>query len=127
MSSTLVGYSSGEDEYGNEKKGGGQRQSDANYDDVQMDMSDDDEGNPSNNQLFSSKDDFKAYNEKFGQRNRSKPTTYGNSKPSSEYGSGHSNVKQSSSQSRDSKQNDSSSDNDNDYPKAAGGLSLIHI
>ena len=99
MSSTLVGYSSGEDEYGSEKKSSGQRQSDANYDDVQMDMSDDEEAtsNTTNSQLFASKEDFKAYNEQFSSsqarmRDNTPSTEYGTSTVHKSHHAGHSNL-----------------------------------
>ena len=54
MSSTLVSYSSGEEDEDKSK-----RHPDANYDDVQMDMSDDkdEKALPSEATMFSSKED----------------------------------------------------------------------
>ena len=62
MSSNLVSYSSGEEE---EDKG--RKHADANYDDVQMDMSDDNDEAPVSSEaaMFSSKEDFKAYQRQF--------------------------------------------------------------
>ena len=117
MSSTLVdGYSSGEDEYGNDKKGG-QRQSDANYQTLDMDMSDEEdsnrdknnEENPANSELFSSSADFKAYNEQFETRQNS------NSSFSRTNRTDHNVAKlDSTSVRRDGKRNDSSSENESD-------------
>jgi len=61
MSSTLVSYSSGEED---EDKG--KRHPDANYDDVEMDMSDEQSG-PENDEsgMFSSKEDYEAYRKQF--------------------------------------------------------------
>ena len=63
MSSTLVSYSSGEEDAEDKSK----RHPDANYDDVQMDMSDDNEEKalPSEATMFSSKEDHAAYRKQF--------------------------------------------------------------
>lgn len=62
MSSTLVSYSSGEEDEDKSK-----RHPDANYDDVQMDMSDDNDEKalPSEAAMFSSKEDHTAYRKQF--------------------------------------------------------------
>ena len=86
MSSNLVSYSSGEEE---EDKG--RKHADANYDDVQMDMSDDNDEAPVSSEaaMFSSKEDFKAYQRQF--TNKSGSSTHNTSdlaRSSTEYGSG---------------------------------------
>ena len=120
MSSTLVGYSSGEDEYGNDKKGG-QRQSDANYQTMDMDMSDEEDSNtrqqqqhaenPANSQLFSSSADFNAYNQQFENRQNSNAFSKTNSR--TEHNNAGSKL-DSTSDRRDGggKRNDSSSENE---------------
>ena len=68
MTSTLVSYSSGEEEPDNEQ---GKRHSDANYDNADMDMSAEDEDNETlGSQMFASKEDFKAYQSQFNDRKR---------------------------------------------------------
>ena len=88
MSSTLVSYSSGEEDEDKSK-----RHPDANYDDVQMDMSDDNDEKalPSEATMFSSKEDHAAYRKQFS--NNSSAThgaahsTSEQPQASSEYGS----------------------------------------
>lgn len=79
MSSTLVSYSSGEED--DEKK----RHSDANYDDVGMDMSDD-EPNPAEAAMFSTKEDFEAYQKQFGKKKSDPQESSDGQKSYSEYG-----------------------------------------
>ena len=86
MSSNLVSYSSGEEE---EDKG--RKHADANYDDVQMDMSDDNDEAPVSSEaaMFSSKEDFKAYQRQF--TNKSSTSAHNKSdlaRSSTEYGPG---------------------------------------
>jgi len=83
MSSNLVSYSSGEEE---EDKG--KRHADTNYDDVQMDMSDDNDDAPSEAAMFSSKDDFKAYQKQFTSSNSTPHNNSDQTRSSTEYGSG---------------------------------------
>ena len=59
MTSTLVSYSSGEEE---EEQG--KKQADANYDDVGMEMSEE-EGEDEESKMFSSKEDYDAYRRQF--------------------------------------------------------------
>ena len=88
MSSTLVSYSSGEEEEDKSK-----RHPDANYDDVQMDMSDDNDEKPlpSEATMFSSKEDYAAYRKQFSNNSSaSHGAAHGTSdqpQSSSEYGS----------------------------------------
>jgi len=86
MSSTLVSYSSGEED---EDKG--KRHADANYDDVQMDMSDDnDNEGASEANMFSSKEEYKAYQKQFNSSNHSSSVTKNSdhTRSATEYGSG---------------------------------------
>ena len=116
MSSTLVGYSSGEDEYGNEKKGG-QRQSDANYQTMDMDMSDEEDSNtkqqhvenPANSEMFSSSADFNAYNQQFENRQNSNSSLSKTNRTDHNAGA---KLDSTSSVRRDGKRNDSSSENE---------------
>merc|ERR1719228_335962 len=69
----------------------GKRHADANYDDVQMDMSDDNDeaALPSEATMFSSKDEFKAYQKQFSSSSSS--STHNTTDPTrsaTEYGSG---------------------------------------
>ena len=93
MSSTLVSYSSGEEDEDKSK-----RHPDANYDDVQMDMSDDNDEKalPSEATMFSSKEDYAAYRKQFSNNSSvAHGVTHGTSdqrdpdqpRSSSEYGS----------------------------------------
>lgn len=76
MSSTLVSYSSGEEE---EEKG--RKHPDANYDDVQMDMSDDNDESG----MFNSKEEYRAYQKQFTSTHQNQSD---HTRPTSEYGSG---------------------------------------
>ena len=88
MSSTLVSYSSGEEDEDKSK-----RHPDANYDDVQMDMSDDNDEKalPSEATMFSSREDHAAYRKQFSNNSSvAHGVTHGTSdqpRSSSEYGS----------------------------------------
>jgi len=86
MSSTLVSYSSEEEE---DK---GKKQTDANYDDVQMDMSDDNDeaALPSEAAMFSSKEDFNAFQKQFTSSSSSSSTQNNSeqTRSATEYGSG---------------------------------------
>ncbi len=103
MSSNLVTYSSGEeeeDEYGGgeirrmekEKAKRGTKQGDVNYEEVSMDVSDEEEEEPQGKKkggegdLFSSKEDYAAYQAQFGQRGGDRER--GQQSSSSEYGGG---------------------------------------
>lgn len=77
MSSTLVSYSSGEEDEDSKK-----RHADANYDDVNMDMSDDEA--EASAAMFSSKEDYEAYQKQFN-RKQPEATSCGGSQ--NEYGS----------------------------------------
>lgn len=101
MASTLVGYSSGEEE----SNQGPRRLPDANYDDVKMDMSSDDDNDDDESGMFASKKEYKEYKRQFSAKTTSS-SEYGPGSTSSKVAKNHPSKHKGS---RDSDEEDSSS------------------